>query len=395
MSRGFDAIVIGGGVIGTSVAYFLARGGLRVCLLERGAIASGTSSASAGHTSVSGRVPGPMLELALANIRLLARLQDELETDFEYVESGGLTVAENAAEYRLLRRFYERQRAHVPLEWLEQGDVRKREPNLAPTILGGTYCPLDGYVNPMLLARALATGAQRLGAEIRTQTEAKGLVTSGERVTGVKAEHETILAGVVVSATGVWSDEFGRLAGLRVPVVPRKGELIVTEPLPPLVHGILSHAGHIPFAEHGIETPPGVEGEMSKKRYLKQVRSGGFKGRFYVGSTTEFRGFDRTNTWAGITQLAAYAVEMVPALRHARLVRSWAGLRPRSRDGKFLIGGVPALRNFYVATGHDSIGVLYSQTTGQLLAEYIITGVRPRLLEPFDPARLLEPAVEA
>jgi len=120
---------------------------------------------------------------------------------------------------------------------------------------------------------------------------------------------------------------------------------------------------------------------------LKQTRSGGFQGRFYVGSTSEFVGFDRTSTRDGVTELCRYALETVPALARARLVRAWAGLRPRSRDGAFIIGPAPGLDGFWLATGHDSIGVLYSTMTGKLLAAFIVSGQRPELLAPFDPGR--------
>jgi sarcosine oxidase subunit beta len=121
----WDAIVVGGGVIGSAVSYFLSKAGMRVCLVERNAIASGTSSASAGHTSVQGRVPGPALDLALANINLLDELSRELTTDFEYVRSGGLILAEDETEYRLLKAFVARQSAHVPVEFWEAADVRR------------------------------------------------------------------------------------------------------------------------------------------------------------------------------------------------------------------------------------------------------------------------------
>ncbi len=392
MHRPWDVIVVGAGVVGSAVAYFLTRSGLRVCLLDRGAVAGGTSSASAGHTSVQGRVPGPSLSLALASIRLLASLAEELPTDFEYVQSGGLILAEDETEHRLLRQFAAKQSAHVPVEFWEADELRKAEPHLGPRFLGATYCPLDGYVNPMALALAFARAARAGGAEVRTHTEVVGLEVRGGRAAGVRTRQETLAAGVVVNAAGVWSPEVTRLAGVEVAVVPRKGQLIVTEALPELVRCVLSHAGHVPFKEHGIEAPSEVEGELTKKRYMKQARGGGFRGRFYIGATSEFVGFDRTATWDGISQLARYAVETVPALARARLVRTWAGLRPRSRDGRFLIGEAPGLPGLFLATGHDSIGVLYCGTTGQLLAEWIHTGRRPDLLEPFDPARLARPA---
>ena len=268
MAEHWDAIVVGGGVIGSAVSYFLAVAGMRVCLVERGAVASGTSSASAGHTSVQGRVPGPALDLALANIRLLEELSRELTTDFEYVRSGGLILAEDETEYRLLKEFAARQSAHVPVEFWEAADVRRAEPHLNPRhILGATYCHLDGYANPMAVALALSRAAVARGARIRSHTEVVAVETEGGRVNGVKtAAGETLWSPIVVNAAGVWSPAIGRMAGVDVPVVPRKGQLLVSESLPLLVRSVISHAGHIPFTEHGVDTPPGFEGELQKKR---------------------------------------------------------------------------------------------------------------------------------
>src|SRR5262249_36641993 len=144
---------------------------------------------------------------------------------------------------------------------------------------------------------------------------------------------------------------------------------------------------HVPFKEHGIDAPPEVEGETQKKRYLKQTSKGGFQGRGYVGSTSEVVGFDPASTWDGGSQLPRYAVDTLPAVARARFVRASAGLRPRSRDGKFIIGPAPGLEGLWLATGHDSVGVLYSTMTGKLLAEWILSGRRSALLAPFDPAR--------
>jgi glycine/D-amino acid oxidase-like deaminating enzyme len=384
----WDAVVIGAGVIGSAVSYFLAGAGMRVCLLDRGAVAGGTSSASAGHTSVQGRVPGPALDLALASIRLLDELSHTLKTDLEYVRSGGLILAEDETERRLLKAFAARQSAHVPVEFWEETDVRRAEPHLNPRhVLGGTYCPLDGYVNPMAVAVALSRGAAERGAVVRPHTEVIGVETAGGQATGVRTATDTLWSPIVVNAAGVWSSAIGALAGVEVDVTPRKGQLLVSEPLPPMVRAVISHAGHVPFKEHGLDAPPDVEGELQKKRYLKQTRSGGFQGRFYVGSTSEWVGFDRGSTWDGVAQLCRYAVDTVPDLARARLVRAWAGLRPRSRDGQFIIGPAPALPGFWLATGHDSVGILYSTMTGKLLASFITSGRRPDLLAPFDPAR--------
>jgi sarcosine oxidase subunit beta len=384
----WDAVVIGAGVVGAATGYFLAGAKLRVCIVDRGVPGCGTTGASAGHTSVQGRVPGHALDFALANVRLLEELAGELPSGFDYVRAGGLILAEDETERRLLREFARRQGAHIPVEFWEAEDVRRAEPHLDPRrILGATYCALDGYANPVALALALVRGAQARGARVMAHAEVTGIEKLPGQVAGVRTSAHTLWAPVVVNAAGAWSPDVGRLAGLDVAVTPRKGQLLVSEPLPPLVRHVISHAGHVPFAEHGIAAPPEVEGEMTRKRYLKQTRGGGFAGRVYVGSTSEFVGYQRGSTWDGVTQLARYAVQTLPALGRARLIRAWAGLRPRSADGRFIVGPAPTLGGFWLATGHDSVGVLHATMTGKLLAEWIASGRRPDLLAPFDPAR--------
>jgi glycine/D-amino acid oxidase-like deaminating enzyme len=390
--RTFDTIVIGAGVVGSSVAYHCARRGMRVCLVDRDGLGGRTTSASAGLTIVSARVPGPALEFALQNIKILTELLDTFEDEIDFAQPGGLFVAEDETEYQLLREFVRRQSAHVPLEFLEQRDLRSLEPNLGKHLIGGAYCRLDGYASPMGLAIAYARNARALGAALRLHTTVTDIVRDGRRVTGVRTTGGTIGAASVVSAAGVWSPEIGALVDVKLPVIPRKGQLLVTEPLPQIFRSVVSHAGLIAFRDHGIPAPETVKGEMEKKRYMKQASGGPFAGRVYIGSTSEFVGFDRSNTHEALADLAAYAVDTVPALARARLVRGWAGLRPRSADGKFLIGPVPGVEGFFVATGHDSNGVLHSSATGRLLAEWMATGERPALLAPFDPARLLATA---
>lgn len=390
-----DVVVIGAGVVGASVAYHCAEAGLRTVLVEREGPGGRTTSASAGLTLVSPRTPGPPLEFSLANLRRLMELRDRFGEAIDFVQCGGLLLAEDAVEHALLQEFARRQARWVPVTWLDGPALRELEPHLGHHFLGGVHCALDGYASPMGLAIAFARGARDLGADVRLRTEVTGLETAGDRVTGVRTSAGPIHAAWVVNAAGVWSPEIVRGLGIEVPVVPRKGQLLVSEPISQVFRSVLSHAGIVDFRAHGIATPPEVKDETHKKRYMKQAVGGHFAGRVYIGSTSEFVGFDRTSTWPALGDLARYALETVPALRSARLVRAWAGLRPRSADGRFLIGPVPGVEGLFLATGHDSNGVMHSSMTGKLLAEWFVSGERPPLLAQFDPARLVSPAAPA
>jgi sarcosine oxidase subunit beta len=358
--------------------------------VDRGGISGGTSSASAGQITIQLRPPGFPLDLALANLKILTDLRAELDADFEFSQSGGTVIAEGEDEARLLKQFVEIQSKNLPIEFLDTAALRKAEPFLSHHVVAGTYCPLDGFVNPMLLGRALCRALRRLGGDVRLRTPVVGLVRDETTVHGVQTPAGRIAGGAVVNAAGVWSPDIGSMAGVRIPVVPRRGQLVVSEPAPLMLRAVISHASYVPFRDFGLPLTEEEAQQIQQRRYLrymKQVRHGGFAGRFYIGSTSEFVGFDRATTAAGVADLARYARQIVPLLARVCLMRTWAGLRPRSRDTRFIIGPTAGLRSFFIGTGLDSIGVLNSGVTGLYLAQ-LITGETPVMdLSVFSPDR--------
>lgn len=369
-----EVIVIGAGVVGCHTAYQLAKRGMKVLLLDRAGAPGGTSAATAAHITLQTRAPGVFRDLAMVSFGLLKELAQELDADFEHFQSGGMVVAENETERDLVKKFVAIQAAHLPVSFLDVEELRTAEPFLSRKLVGASYCPLDGYLNPMLLCRALCRGIARYGGSVRLKTPVTGLLRNHDEALGVTTPDGQLSAQDVVLAAGVWSPEIAATVGIEMPIIPRKGQLLVTEPVARLVNSVISHAVAVPFADFGIPAPEELSDVTSHKRYLrylKQVRSGSFAGRFYIGSTSEFRGFDRSSTPEALTALTNYPAEIVPALAHVRLLRAWAGLRPRSKDGKFKIGRVPGTSHLYVATGHDSIGIIYSAVTGMYLAQTI------------------------
>ena len=374
-----DVIVIGAGVIGCNAAYQLAKRGMKVLLLDRAGAPGGTSGTTAGHVTVQQRAAGAFRDLTMTSFALMKELAKELDTDFEYIQTGGLIVAENETERELLKQFVAIQSAHLPMSFLEAQELRAAEPFLSETLVGASFCPLDGYLNPMLLCRALCRGIIRQGGTVRLKTVVTGIVCDQGVAVGVATSEGQLSSQDVVLAAGVWTPDLAATVGFDLPIIARKGQLLVTEPVGRMLNSLVHHAVTIPFAAIGIPTPEDFSNPMAHRRhlrYVKQARSGIFAGRVYIGSTSEFCGFDRAATPEALSTLAHYATEIVPALARVRLLRAWAGLRPRSKDGKFKVGRVPGVPHLYVATGHDSAGVLYSAVTGMYLAQ-TIAGEQP------------------
>ncbi|MFI6532354.1 NAD(P)/FAD-dependent oxidoreductase [Nonomuraea sp. NPDC050547] len=372
-----DVIVIGAGVVGAACAYYAARAGLDVTVVDRGPVASGTTGSGEGNVLVSDKEPGPELDLALLSNRLWRELAEH--GGFEFEAKGGLVVAETADVLRQLTELAAKQGVeHTAVPGEALGGY---EPNLAPGLAGGVHYPQDAQVQPMLAAaRLIGLGADSYGhgtLHLRTGVTVTGFLRSGERVSGVRTSHGDILGGAVVNAAGTWGGEVAALAGLHLPVLPRRGFILVTEPLrePLIRHKVYTAAyvTNVASDAEGLETSAVVEGTPA--------------GPVLIGASRERVGFDRTTSVPVLSRLAAQAVALFPALREVRAIRSYCGFRPYCPDHLPVIGEDPRAPGLYHACGHEGAGIGLAPATGHLLAQ-LLAGQRPGLdLRPFRPDR--------
>jgi glycine oxidase len=362
-------LVVGGGAIGCSLAYYLRRAGAEVTLLERERIGSGASSAAAGMLAplAESHEPGPFAQLALRGLELFHsdanEIMSESGIDFEFRRDGVLRVAENDEEAERLRRILSVQPANgPPVEWLDRPALRALEPALAPSMVGALYTPREGHVNPVRLTAALAAAAARRGALILEGTPLLRLDRDDRRVTSAQTGRAAIAADHVVLAGGAWMGAMRGALGSSVPVAPVRGQMAALMLTPsPIRRVVYSHNGYlVPKAD----------------------------GSIFVGATEEHdAGFDTTVTARGLRSLLDVAERLVPALSGAAYLRSWAGLRPCAPDRMPIIGLLSGYDNVTVAGGHFRNGILLSLVTGRLLADFLTTGTLPAELASFSPAR--------
>lgn len=366
---GFDVAVIGGGVIGTAIAYHAARRGLSVGLFERDSLASGASGASMGLRSIwvwSHLLP---LESGLRNDQRFIDFVDETGEDIELDSSGRIIVANSEDDLGYMHDFVERLQARgIDIRLLNQAEIRDIEPNLSPSVIGAAWSPIGGNAMPIKLTYALARAAKRLGASIFTHQPVTAVEIAGSRAVGVKAGGRSYSAQWVVNAAGAWCKDIGAMAGVDVPVVPRKGQImLLNAPAGLLRHGIASLHKPGPQQTGGTNIRPTPHGQI------------------LCGGTSEYAGFDVSAREQNIYDIARRCVELVPSLAQLSVLRSWAGVRPRTADGEFIIGGAEQLDNFLVATGHDFVGVTHSLVTGELITEIMADG---KTSTPIDAFRL-------
>ncbi|MFI6503429.1 NAD(P)/FAD-dependent oxidoreductase [Nonomuraea typhae] len=372
-----DVIVIGAGVVGAACAYYAARAGLDVTVVDRGPVAGGTTGAGEGNILVSDKEPGPELDLALLSNRLWRELA--AHGGFEFEAKGGLVVAETADVLRQLTDLAAKQGVeHTAVPGEALGGY---EPHLAPGLAGGVHYPQDAQVQPMLAAaRLLEIGADSYGhgtLHLRTGVTVHGLLRAGGAVTGVRTSHGDILGGAVVNAAGTWGGEIAALAGVHLPVLPRRGFILVTEPLPrPLIRHKVYTAAYVTNVASdsaGLETSAVVEGTPA--------------GPVLIGASRERVGFDRTTSVPVLSRLAAQAVALFPALREVRAIRSYCGFRPYCPDHLPVIGEDPRVPGLYHACGHEGAGIGLAPATGYLLAQRLSGQHADVDLRPFRPDR--------
>jgi len=359
-----DVVVIGAGVVGCSVAYYLSREGINVTLLEREAIGSGASAHATGSLSLLGAEfsPGASFQMARASYDEFPQLVTELESatgmDLLYQRRPSLRLALDDEEASMIKGLMVWQQPHVKMRWIDDREVRSIEPRLSHDIIGAVYEDESAQLDSYRLNLALARGAELKGASILYR-EVTGLVADGPAISGVKTASGDIPCGAVVVAAGTWSRAFTSWLGFPVPVRPMKGERLLLnypgEPLPVLISS--PKRGHMISRGDGFTSVGSTGGRDYDQKEL------------FWGEE-----FDRQPTETARLELLRRAIDVFPDLERAELVQQLAGSRPLSPDSKPIIGPVPGREGVLLATGHTTKGIHLGPITGRIIADYICRG---------------------
>jgi D-hydroxyproline dehydrogenase subunit beta len=359
LSQTADVVVVGAGAIGASCAYFAARERLRVHVVERGQIASGTTSACEGNLLVSDKEAGPELDLALYSRDVFRDDLAEYGRLWEFEAKGGLVVSATESGADALAQLTVRQRASgIEVIDLDGTQLRDYEPHVSPALRAGAFYPQDAQVQPMLLAGHLLRLARDLGAVVQTNTAVTGMLRNGDRVTGIQTSAGAVSTGAVVNAAGAWAGAVAELAGVQLPILPRRGFVLVTEPLPLTIHHKVyagEYVANVLSSDEGLQTSPVVEGTAS--------------GTVLIGSSRERVGFDRTVALPVLARLAAKAIALFPMLASVKVMRSYLGFRPYCPDHLPVIGHDPRAPGLWHASGHEGAGIGLSVGTAKLLIQ--------------------------
>jgi glycine oxidase len=362
-----DVLIIGGGIIGLSLAQELALQNLTVTVLERGQMGQEASSAGAGILAPRAEMEeaGPLAQLLLASRKIYPQFVKQvsgrsgLRIDFSI--SGLLWVALNLEEQAELDRKKQQQTGlGLEVQQLSREETLRMECGLNPELLSALYFPEEGYVDNRVLVEAVRLACLQLGVRLVPECEVLAVKAEHDKVSGAETKAGFFASGRVVIAAGSWSGQVPTELPYALPVKPARGQMVAVKMAEPGLR-------HVVYGANGYLVP--------RK-----------DGRVLLGSTVEWVGYDKRVTLDGVQRITASAVSLAPVLRSSAFIECWAGLRPFCEGGLPVLG--PAeLDGLYFATGHFRNGLLLAPITAKLMSDVIVAGNIPKIIEPLLPCR--------
>ena len=347
-------MIIGGGVIGLSIAYHLGqRKAGKIVLLEKGQLGEGSTSRCVGgiRAQFSTEIN---IRFSLESMKTFDHFEEEFGVNPEFKKIGYLFLATKEQEAKVFKENVVLQRRFgIPVEWLDAETIRERWPFLKmDDILGGTFCSWDGYAGPSEVLSGFASAAKRDGVKIDEGTEAVEIRVHQGKVAGVRTNRGEIISPVIVNAGGPYASLIGEMAGLRIPVKPLRRQVFVTAPF------------------HLTDQAIPLTIDFHRGWYFRREVDG-----FLLSGPLDNEPSFNTNTdYEAMVEASENAIFRVPAMEKARIARGWAGLYEISPDNHAILGKVPGVEGLILANGFSGHGFQHSPAVGKVISELIVNG---------------------
>jgi len=354
MEKTAEVVIIGGGVIGVSIAYHLAmKKAGQIVLFEKGQLGEGSTSRCVGgiRTQFSTEIN---IRFSLESLKTFERFEEEFGVNPEFKRIGYLFLATTESEMEVFKENVSLQKKfNIPVELLNPDEIRVRWPYLRMhDILGGTFCPWDGYAGPSEVLSGFATGARRAGVKIYEGVEVTSISLTKGRVKGIKTKDEEIAAPVIINAAGPYAASVGEIVGVKIPVKPLRRQIFITAPF------------------HLTDRPIPLTIDFNRGWYFRQE----VDGLLLSGPLDTEPSFNLNIDYGAMAEASENAMYRVPILEKARIARGWAGLYEISPDHHAILGKVPEVDGFILANGFSGHGFQHSPAVGKVIAELILDG---------------------
>jgi sarcosine oxidase subunit beta len=352
MANSADAVIIGGGVMGCGIAYYLAKEGLKPVVIEKSDIGGEASGANGGGVRQSARNLKE-IPLAMESVRMYGELHEELGMDVEYVRKGNLRLCTTEEEVTAMRKSVENQKSvGLELEMLDRKQILDLNPSMGEKVIGASYCPSDGHVNPLLVTYGYFKRGKERGARFFTQEEVTGIRVKKGRVSGVVTNKQIIDTDLVVNAAGVGGRKIANMVGLDIPMQPFFSEALITEPYPPLFPQMFGHAKGLFYGRQTVHGPFFWGGFVGTEQYIYRQGKPLFH---FIGPA-----------------ISRAVIEYFPVLKDLNVIRVWSGLIAGMSDGIPVLGLTEEVPGFLFCTGFSGHGFGLAPVISRLMCELIM-----------------------
>lgn len=378
-----EVAVIGGGIVGSAVAYYIAESGLDCMLIEKDDVASGTSSKCDGNVTIVDKDPGFDSHMSLVSQELLEDLHGKLELPFEYRAHGSILVCDNDDEMQAATEWVKTQNeAGLKFNVLDEKDIRNESPYFAEDIPGGLECETDSLINPYLFCYSLMDKAKRdFNLQIKTQAEVTNITKEASGTFLIETKNGEVRAEKVVNAAGVWAPFIGKMLDVDIPIIPRKGHIIVGAREKPVMFRNMMEFGYL-MNKFGRER---IADEITAKHGVATVMEPTESQNFLLGSSRQYVGYDSSIDIQVVNTIARRALRFFPKMDDFKIIRSYTGFRPFTEDHLPIVSAVEEVPGFYIAAGHEGDGISLATGTGKLMEEII--NEKSNTIIPTEPLR--------
>ncbi|NEU31988.1 FAD-binding oxidoreductase [bacterium LRH843] len=382
-----EVAIIGGGIMGCAIAYYISKAGIDCLLIEKGDIASGTSSRCDGNITIVDKDPGFDSKMSMISQKLTVKLERDLNLPFEYRALGSILVCDNDVEMEAAKKWVEIQnQSGLKFKLLDRFDIRQESPYFADDIPGGLECETDSLINPYLFCYSLIDKAKEYGLKLHTRTEVKRISKSEDF--SIETSKGTFTAKKIVNAAGVWAPFIGKMLDIDIPIKPRKGHIVVGARQKPVMMRNVMEFGYLmnKFERERIAD------SQTLKHGVALVLEPTESQNFLLGSSRQFVGFDASIDIQVVQTMAKRALRFFPGMNDFNMIRTYTGFRPWTEDHLPIVSAVEKVPGLYIAAGHEGDGISLATITGKLIEEMITEKETTIPVEPLRYDRFLKVA---